>query len=78
MYHKSLKQNAGLARSPTHTKSTQTNHFFAALCGYVKLAMLKRRTGRNHFALKSRIYLRAMQAVFAEVRQLQPLALAGG
>jgi len=29
-YHKSLKQNASLERSPTHTVTTQTNHFFGA------------------------------------------------
>jgi len=36
-YHKSLKQNVSLAKSPTQTEKTQTNHFFAALCGYIKL-----------------------------------------
>ena len=40
-YHKSLKQNVSLAKSPTQTEKTQTNHFFAALCGYIKLEMLK-------------------------------------
>ena len=27
-YHKSLKQNVSLAKSPTQTVTTQTNHFF--------------------------------------------------
>jgi hypothetical protein len=40
-YHKSLKQNVSLAKSPTQTVTTQTNHFFAALCGFVKLERLK-------------------------------------
>lgn len=40
-YHKSLKQNVSLAKSPTPTETTQTNHFFAALCDYTKLEMLK-------------------------------------
>lgn len=30
-YHKSLKQNVSLEKSPTRTETTQTNHFFAAL-----------------------------------------------
>lgn len=77
VYHKSLKQNAALERSPTQTRDTQTNHLFAALCGYIKLELLKRRTKCNHFALKSQIYLRALHAAFAEVRQLQPSVLAG-
>ncbi|MBZ0276345.1 MAG: transposase [Anaerolineae bacterium] len=34
-YHKSLKQNASLEKSPTQTVTTQSNHLFAALCAYV-------------------------------------------
>ncbi len=30
-YHRSLKQNASLAKSPTRTPTTQTNHFVTAL-----------------------------------------------
>ena len=30
-FHKSIKQNASLAKSPAHTVTTQTNHFFAAV-----------------------------------------------
>ena len=56
---------------------TQTNHLFAALCGYLKLELLKRRTQTNHVALKSRVYLQALQAAFTAVGQLQPVALAG-
>src|SRR5215210_4377642 len=75
-YHKSLKQNASLERSPTHTICTQTNHLFASLCGYVKLELLKLSHHLNHFALKSSIYLRAMQVAFDAFRQLQPIRLA--
>ncbi len=75
-YHKSLKQNASLERSPTHTVRTQTNHLFASLCGYVKLELLKLCHHLNHFALKSTIYLRAMQVAFDTFRQLHPVRLA--
>jgi len=34
--HKSLTQNVSLEKSPTQTDTTQTNHFFAALCGFIK------------------------------------------
>ncbi len=76
VYHQSLKQNAALERSPTQTVETQSNHLFAAVCGYLKLEVLKHRTRQNHFALKRRVYLRALHAAFAEVRQLQPISLA--
>jgi hypothetical protein len=41
-YHKSLKQNASLEKSPTKTVTTQTNHFFAALCAYIKVGAAQR------------------------------------
>ena len=75
-YHKSLKQNASLEKSPTKTVTTQTNHFFAALCGYIKLELLKISTQLNHFALKSKLYLNALQVSFDTLRQLQPVRLA--
>lgn len=74
-YHKSLKQNVSLTKSPTHVVRTQTNHIFAALCGYIKLEMLKVRTKHNHFALKMKLYLRANQVAFDALRQLAPVAL---
>ena len=71
-YHKSLKQNVSLAKSPTQTVTTQTNHFFAALCGFVKLERLKMGTKLNHFALKSKLYLNALRSAFATLRTLTP------
>ena len=75
-YHKSLKQNASLERSPTHTVTTQTNHFFAALCGYIKLELLKGETKLTHFGLKAKLYARALQMAFEALRELQPVRLA--
>jgi hypothetical protein len=72
-YHKSLKQNVSLAKSPTHTVTTQTNHFFAALCGFIKLERLKMRTKLNHFALKSKLYLNALHSAFSTLRTLTPV-----
>jgi hypothetical protein len=69
-YHKSLKQNVSLAKSPTQTVTTQTNHFFAALCGFIKLERLKGKTKLNHFALKSKLYLNALHVAFSTLRTL--------
>ncbi len=74
-YHKSLKQNVSLSKSPTQTETTQTNHFFAALCGYIKLEMLKVKTKTNHFALKTKLYLNALQSAFQTLRELKPVHL---
>jgi DDE superfamily endonuclease len=74
-YHRSLKQNAALARSPTRTVTTQTNHFVAALYAYVKLEMLKVTTKLNHYALKTKLYLSALQQAYRELQKLQPISL---
>lgn len=75
-YHKSLKQNSALSFSPTKTVTTQSNHLFASLCAYVKLEMLKVSTHTNHFALKAKLYLRALRTAFDTLHQLQPIRLA--
>ncbi len=76
VYHKSLKQNASLEKSPTRTPTTQRNHLFASLCAYVKLESLKIKTGVGHFTIKSKIYLSALKAAYAEVVKLNPQPLA--
>ncbi len=75
-YHKSLKQNVSLEKSPTQTETTQTNHFFAALCGFIKLERLKVQTKRNHFALKAKLYLNALHSAFSTLRALTPVQVA--
>jgi hypothetical protein len=72
-FHKSLKQNVSLEKSPTQTERTQTNHFFAALCGFTKLEMLKVETKLNHFALKSKLYINALHSAFSTLRELKPI-----
>jgi hypothetical protein len=43
VFHKSIKSNTGLARSPTHTVRTQSNHFFASIYAFFKLAIFAQR-----------------------------------
>ena len=74
-YHKSLKQNAAIAKSPTRTLITQTNHIFASIMAYVKLEKLKFPTRLNHFAMKSKIYLAANKAAFKELLALKAKSL---
>jgi DDE superfamily endonuclease len=71
VFHKSLKQNASLEKSPTRTPTTQRNHFFASLCAYIKLERLRLGSGLNHFALKSKIYFSALQSAYAELVKLK-------
>lgn len=74
-YHRSLKQNASLDKSPTRTRTTQTNHFVAALWSFAKLELLKVRTKKNHYALKTQLYISALQSAFDVLQQLEPTRL---
>lgn len=80
-YHRSLKQNASLSKSPTRRETTQTNHFVASLWAFVKIELLKVQTNKNHYQLKAQLYSSALQQAFlelqnlrAEVLQLSPTA----
>ncbi|PWH16465.1 MAG: IS701 family transposase, partial [Anaerolineae bacterium] len=64
-----------LEKSPTQTVTTQTNHCFAALCGYIKLELLKGNTKLNHFALKAKLFLHAIDAAYAQLQELKPTRL---
>ena len=72
-YHRSLKQNASLTKSPTRTETTQTNHFVAALWTFVKIELLKVQTKKNHYQLKSQLYFSAVQQAYQELQNLQTL-----
>jgi hypothetical protein len=74
-YHRSLKQNASLVKSPTRTVTTQTNHFIGALWAFVKIEMLKVRTANNHYRLKKKLYHSALQTAFDELRKLKPITV---
>jgi phage pi2 protein 07 len=74
-YHKSIKQNASLERSPTKVARSQKNHIFASIISYCKLEFLKIRTSLNHFALKYKLILKANQMAFRELKILRENAM---
>ena len=69
-FHKSLKQNASLEKSPTQVKKTQQNHFFASIYTFVKLECLKIKNSMNHFAIKTRLYINALKASMKELHTM--------
>ncbi len=70
VFHKSINSNTSLAKSPTRTVTTQSNHVFASILAAFKLELLKIKHHTNHFALKTKLYLKALQASFLELRKL--------
>jgi hypothetical protein len=69
-YHKSLKQNASIGKSPTKTPDTQANHFFASLLAYIKLETLKIKCAMGHFRLKAQLYLAGLKAMHQELNRI--------
>ena len=70
VYHKSVKSNASFAKSPTKIIRTQTNHFMLSILAYVKLEWLQLRNQLNHFAMKSKIYICALESAMKQLKEL--------
>jgi len=58
-YHKSLKQNASLEKSPTQRWPLRPIILFAALCGYINLELLKSTLNSITLHWKQNLYLHA-------------------
>ena len=75
VYHKSIKQNASLAKSPTKCVRSQSNHIFASIIAFCKLEILQFATANNHFALKYKLIVRAnIAAILKSMYQYQMAA----
>jgi hypothetical protein len=70
-FHKSLKSNAGLAKSPTRTATTQNNHIFMSIYAVFKLECLKIKHKANHFALRTKLFIKANQMAYEELQKLR-------
>lgn len=71
VYHKSIKENASLAKSPTKRVRSQANHIFASIIAFCKLEALKVITATNHFAIKYKLLLTANMAAMNELINLR-------
>ena len=70
-YHKSLKSNAALAKSPTRRVTTQISHLVMSMVAVFKLECLKIKHHLNHFALRAKVLVKANLAAMQELRRLQ-------
>ena len=67
VFHKSLKSNAALAKSPARRINAQANHIVAVF----KMECLTIRTKLNPLALPSKLYLHAIRSAFDELQALK-------
>jgi len=70
-YHKSLKQNLKIEHSPTRVEISQRNHINLTVLAFIKLEKLRLNYKMNHFALKEKIYIEALQVAYEKVRELK-------
>ena len=69
-YHKSLKQNLKIEHSPTRVETSQRNHIYLSVLGFIKLEKLRLNYKMNHFAIKEKIYIEALKVAYQKVEEL--------
>lgn len=74
VFHKSLKSNANLAKSPTRTQRTQSNHVFMAIYATFKLECLSITNKLNPFALCRKLLINASRSAYAQLQLLRAAA----
>jgi len=74
VFHKSLKSNANLAKSPTRTLRTQSNHVFMAIYATFKLECLSIANKLNPFALCRKLLINASRSAYAQLQLFQATA----
>jgi hypothetical protein len=74
VFHKSLKSNANLAKSPTRTLRTQSNHVFMAIYATFKLECLSIKNKLNPFALCRKLLINASRSAYAQLQAFRATA----
>ena len=74
VFHKSLKSNANLAKSPTRTLRTQSNHVFMAIYATFKLECLSISNKLNPFALCRKLLINASRSAYAQLQLFRAAA----
>lgn len=74
VFHKSLKSNANLAKSPTRTVRTQSNHIFMSICAAFKLEGLSIKNKLNPFAMCRKLLINASRSAYAELQKFRATA----
>jgi len=67
-FHKSLKSNAALAKSPTRRIRTDCDHVFLSIYAVFKLECLKIKWHLNHFAIRSKWLIKASAYAFNQMK----------
>ena len=74
VFHKSLKSNASLAKSPARTVRTQSNHVFMAIYATFKLECLGLANKLNPFALSRKLLINTSRTAYAQLQLFRAAA----
>ena len=74
VFHKSLKSNASLAKSPTRTVRSQSSHVFMAIYATFKLECLSIANKLNPFALCRKLLINASRTAYAQLQLFRAAA----
>ena len=70
VFHKTLKPNASMAKSPAYTVRTQSNPIFLAIYSAFRLSVLSLKLQMNHFRLRAKIYMAGLKASLEQLRTI--------
>jgi len=73
VFHKNIKSNTGLAKSPAKKERTQSNHIFMSLLATAKLEGLSIKKGLTTFGLKTKLYIKAQKEALKALREIEAL-----
>ncbi len=76
VFHKSLKSNASLAKSPTKTTKTPSNHVFMSIYSAFKLECLSLKHKLSRFTMCRKLLINATRSAYAEWQRLRSAASA--
>ena len=68
VFHKSVKNNTSLSKSPTSKQRTQKNHIFCSFYAYLKLERIKIKEKKNHFSIKRDIQILMLKSCREEYK----------
>jgi hypothetical protein len=71
-YHKALKQQCAVGKSPARVQRTQSSHIHCSMCAFVKLELLRVITSVSYEGLKLNLYIHALKTSFKYLQSLQP------
>ncbi|MBT4500279.1 MAG: hypothetical protein HOC74_21310 [Gemmatimonadetes bacterium] len=71
MSSQTLKSDAALAKSPTKRVRTQSNHVFMGLYATFRVECLRVGYRMKHFALRAKLYMKAIRSAFDELQKLK-------